>query len=159
MVPTFVRRATLDDVHDIARRLRLADRQEVMAASGTIPEAALPVFIQAGREVWVAGLEEDGIPEIIFGVDPIPHVEKAGVIWLLSSDRIYQYPVEFVKRTQELLDEFHQRYELLTNFIDERNTRHIRWLKWMGFTLIRRVESFGAQSRPFIEFASYRPCA
>jgi hypothetical protein len=30
------------------------------------------------------------------------------------------------------------------------------WLKWLGCHMVRRIESFGAQSLPFIEFASFR---
>lgn len=157
MTPTFVRRATLEDAHYVAANLRDADRDEVLAAAGVDPRLALPQFIAEGREVWAAGVESNGRAEILFGVDPIPYVEKAGVIWLLSTPVLYQYPVEFVSRSKELLDKFHERYELLTNYIDARNSRHIRWLKFMGFTLIRRVDRFGAQSLPFIEFASYRP--
>jgi hypothetical protein len=157
MVPTFTRRASREDVMSVARRLRLEDRQEVMAACGLPPEAALPPYIDQGREVWVAGLVEDNQPEIVYGLDPIPYVESAAVVWVLSTPRLYDYPVEFVHNTLRLREEWHARFELLTNYIDERNTRHIRWLKWMGFTIIRRHESFGAQSRPFLEFASYRP--
>lgn len=161
MKPTFNRRATLADAYSIAPRLRKADRDEVLAAIGIDPILALPAAVQEGRDVWVAGLEEDGIPEIIWGIDPIEHPDDftAGTIWLLSTDRIYEFPVEFVQNTRRLLDEAHKEYELLMNFIDARNTRHQKWLKWMGFAGLRRIEKFGAQSLPFIEFASFRPCA
>lgn len=121
------------------------------------PRLVFPLFIQEGREVWAAGVESTGRAEILFGVDPVLDTENVGVIWLVSTPVLYQYPVEFVTRSKELLDKFHERYELLTNFIDERNTRHIRWLKWMGFVILRRVDRFGAHSLPFLEFASFRP--
>ncbi len=159
MKPTFVRNATPADALDIAHRLRPEDRAEAIAATGGDPRFLLPLAVQGGREVLVAGLQSNNRPEILFGVDPIPGVARAGLIWLLSTPEIYDHPVEFVMRTRELLDGFHERYDLLTNFMDERNTRHLKWLKWMGFKLIRRVECFGAQNLPFIEFASYRQCA
>ena len=157
MKPTFVRPATADDVRYVADNLREADREEILASVGIEPSIALPQYLAEGREVYAAGLCMDNRAEILYGLDPIFGVERAAVIWLLSTDRIYDFPVEFVVRTRELYDEAHTRFDLLTNFIDARNTRHIKWLKFLGFTMIRRVEQFGAENRPFIEFASYRP--
>lgn len=159
MKATFSRPATVADALSVAQRLRKADRDEVLAAGGVEPLLALPAIVREGREVYACGLADDGIPELLWGLDPIPFCDDTAVIWLLSTDRLYDYPVEFVTASKKGLEEAHQRYPILTNFIDARNTRHIRWLRWMGFYLIRRVESFGAQSLPFIEFASIRPCA
>lgn len=159
MKPTFVRQATAEDLEYVAHNLRPEDRAEVLAATGLDPRVLLPLAAQEGREVLAAGLQSNNRAEIIFGVDPIPELPSAGVIWLLSTPVIYDHPVEFVTRTRELLQKFHERYELLTNFIDERNERHVKWLSWMGFKQLRRVERFGAQNLPFIEFARYQPCA
>jgi len=160
MKPVFVRPASLEDTRLVAARLRPEDRDEVLAASGLDPLLALPAYVQEGREVYAAGLEFDGVPEVLFGLDPIPIEMPAACIWLLSTPRLYDFPVEFTVNSRRWFDEAHERFELLTNFVDARNTRHHGWLKWLGFTFIRRVEKFGAHSLPFIEFASYRPkCA
>lgn len=155
----FIRAASLDDVTNVAGRLRNEDRDEIIAAVGIPPLLALPPYVAEGREVWCAGLVEDGIPEVLWGFDPIAYVDRAAVCWLVSTPRIYEHPQVFAPATKIGFEEAHQRFDLLTNFIDARNTRHIKWLQWLGFTLIRRVDKFGAQSLPFIEFASYRPCA
>jgi hypothetical protein len=157
MKPTFVRNATPEDILEVAYRLREEDRQEVLAATGLDPRLALPLAGQAGGEILAAGLQSNDRAEILFGVDPIPECPLVGVAWVLTTPVIYDYPVEFTVRSREFYDHFHQRYELLTNYMDERNTRHRKWLSWLGFKFIRRVESFGAENRPFIEFASYKP--
>lgn len=160
MKPTFIRPATLADAEYVAANLRDADRQEVLAAVGIDPRLAVPFLVGAGREVYAAGLESNSRAEILFGVDPIPYEDRAGVAWLLSTPVIYDHPVEFVVRSKEIFETYHHRYELLTNFIDARNERHIKWLRFMGFHFIRRIEKFGAGSLPFYEFASFRPiCA
>ena len=155
MLPTFVRKATLEDAVTVAARIRPADRDECMAATGLPPEVILPAYIEDGRCCMAAGLQHDNRAEILFGIDPIVGHPRCGIIWLVSTPRIEEHPVEFVVMTKRLLADFHKDYDLLTNFIDERNTRHLQWLKWMGFMLLRRVEKFGAESRPFIEFASF----
>lgn len=159
MKPTFVRLATEDDIKEVAYRLRPEDAAEVRAATGADARLILPLSARDGRVILAAGLQENDRAEILFGVDPIEGVDRAGIIWLVSTPVIYDYPVEFVMRTQELLSRFHEDFDLLTNFIDERNTRHIKWLRWMNFVFLRRVESYGAENRPFLEFVSYRQCA
>ena len=158
MKPTFVRLATPADISYVANNLRQADADEVRAATGMDARLVLPSQA-AGREILAAGLRHNDRAEILYGVDPWPDTDTVGVIWMLSTPEIYDHPVEFVVMTQRELARFHERYELLTNFIDARNERHIKWLSWMGFKFIQRVESFGAEGRPFIEFARYKPCA
>lgn len=159
MKPTFVRRATPDDLKEVAYRLRQEDVEEVRAATGLDPRLVLTPGATYGREVLAAGLTYNDRAEILYGIDPWPCSDNVGIIWMLSTPVIYDHPVEFVVMTQRELSRFHERYELLTNFIDARNEKHIKWLSWMGFKKLRTIESFGAQSLPFIEFASYRPCA
>lgn len=158
MKPTFVRQASTADALDVAQRLRKEDREECLAATGGDPVTLLPLLAEGGN-MLAAGLRHNDRAEILFGVDPHNLVKRVGTIWLLSTPVIYDYPVEFVVRTKELLTEFHKDYDLLTNFIDARNTRHIRWLAWMGFKKVRDVERYGAENRHFIEFVSYRQCA
>jgi hypothetical protein len=152
---TFTRPATLHDARDLAPRLREADRAEVKAACGLSPLFALPALVAEGREVYAAGVDPyTQRAEIIFGIDPID--DQVAVIWMLSSDVIYDYPVEFTVNSKRIIDKFHGRFEVLTNFIDARNERHIKWLEWLGFKMLRQFP-YGAESRPFLEFVSYRP--
>lgn len=157
MKPYFIRPATREDAVYIASNLRSQDRDEVVALTGLDPRAVIPAYVDEGREVQVGGIVGKE-PVIIFGADPIFMEESAAVIWMLSTPVLYDYPVEFVTASRKIWDDYHARYELLTNFTDARNTRHHKWLKWLGAHFIRRVDKFGAQSLPFLEFASYR-CA
>lgn len=159
MKPTFTRPATLADAHDVARRLRQPDRDEVLAAGGVSAEFILPSFVDRGSEVYASGIEELGRPEVLFGVSPIVGVDRGATIWLLGTDTLFDYPVEFAVNSRIWFERFHERYDLLTNFIDARNERHLKWLKWLGFVAVRQWDRFGAHGLPFIEFASYRPCA
>ena len=47
---------------------------------------------------------------------------------------------------------FQKRYRVLYNFIDARNTLHIKWLKWCGFTFIQKHYDYGYEKRLFYEF-------
>lgn len=158
MIPTFVRQATLADAQSVAQRLRPQDRAEVLAAGGVAPTAVFPAAVVEGREIMAGGLAEDDRAEVLFGCDPMFGDPSVGIVWMVSTDVIYEHPYEFARTARHILSIYHDRHQVLTNFVDARNTRHIRWLKWQGFHMIRRVETFGAQSLPFIEFASFTEC-
>lgn len=124
------------------------------------PTLILPAYVQGGREVYAAGVNPYTYePIILFGIDPIVGETDAAVVWALATPAIYRYPVEFVKTSKRIWDHFHKRYSILTNFVDARNVRHIKWLRSLGCVFPRRIERFGAAGLPFIEFVSYRPCA
>jgi hypothetical protein len=103
-------------------------------------------------------MEHLGEADVLYGCDALPLFPHVGVIWMLSTDRLYEYPVEFTTHSRDLFRQYHERYEVLTNFVDARNTRHIKWLKWLGCHMVRKVDRFGPHSLPFLEFASVK-CA
>lgn len=141
------RTATSADVVSLAPRLRQADHDEIMATVGAPPLLALPQTITNGIVVTV-----DGSPEVLFGVDPVRGFPEVGVIWLVSSSRIEEHKVKFLRTSKHLLDSIQKDYLMLTNFCDARNELHHKWLKWLGFVFIRRIEKYGAEDRPFYEF-------
>jgi hypothetical protein len=155
--PIFVRAATEADALSVAQRLREEDRAEVLAAAGIDPRIILPAQVREGREIKAAGIA-GGLAEVLFGCDPMTGDPSVGIIWMLSTPAIYKHPIEFVATSKRIIGDYRDRFEILTNFVDARNERHIRWLKRLGFHMLRRVETFGAQSLPFIEFASFREC-
>ena len=58
----------------------------------------------------------------------------------------------FLRQSKEVLRELHHQFILLFNEVDARNTVHIRWLRWMGFTFVRYRPNYGTEGRPFYEF-------
>ena len=153
----WMRQATREDLISIAPRLRQADKDETIATTGLPPEAVLPMAPLEGT--CVAGPREMNTPEMVLGTYPIIGSDNAGSVWMLSTDVLFDYAPRFAAASPVTVEAMHDGYDLLTNFIDERNTRHIIWLKWLGFRMIRRIDKFGPHSLPFLEFASYKPCA
>lgn len=144
-----VARSVAEDPERLAPYLRQVDRDEVMAAVGIEPLEALRIGydMSADPQTIVA---EDGVPVAMFGVTPI--APGIGSPWLLGSGLIEERWVEFVRRSR---DEFHRLradWGLLTNFIDERHTSNIRWLRWLGFHMAERVPHYGVGRLPFIRF-------
>ncbi|MFG1395868.1 hypothetical protein [Roseixanthobacter pseudopolyaromaticivorans] len=147
--------ATVQHARDLCPLLRKADRAEVLALTGAPPELILPACV--GGDAWAMFTDTHELAGLC-GVDHVVNFPGIGIVWMLGSDLIAKHQRDFLAHAKLWVEDQHQRYPLLTNMVDARNTRHIRWLEWMGFTMLRRVERWGAASLPFIEFER-RICA
>lgn len=101
-------------------------------------------------------LNDDGTPEVLFGADEVPHHPNVAVVWMVSTEAILSHPTEFLRQSRKWVDSWHERFDVLTNFVDARNTMHHKWLRWLGFSFIRKVEALGPYSLPFYEFAKIK---
>lgn len=146
----FVRCYRPGDEYDLAPRLRKADLQEIEAASAQDPidalregaEKSVPSCTIIGNIGFVAGM---------FGVVPEDHF---GRVWLLGSDELVTKPLsrQFLSECKSFLNGIERMYPAIGNIIDARNTLHIKWLRWLGFTFIRRIPDYGVERREFLEF-------
>ena len=141
---------TVDDIAYIAPRLRKADHQECLAATGREPLGVLMEGLRIG-DVTLTMWSPSGLRVGLVGVSK-SFVPDAGAIWLCATDDIYQCQMAFLRKSKEFLPLLQARYLALFNYVDARNTVHIKWLKWMGFTFINKHEHFGAEQRLFYEF-------
>lgn len=152
-IVAYVRRSTLDDVRSLAPRLRSEDAAEVMANSGRSPLFALASgFFSSDVPLSIVGDDEEVVG--MFGV--VPEAPGAAAIWLLASDDLKRYQLPFLRQCRQYINAFHVKYPLLYNVVDERNTVHLKWLQWCGFTFINRHEAWGHESRPFLEFCKLK---
>ena len=146
------RKSILSDVVELAANMRLEDKAEVLAYSGSQPKEALfycffnskPCMTMVGRKGNLMGM---------YGV--VPCSEKVGRIWMLGHKTMtddYKDVRDFLRYSPIELQKFHCNYPLLYNYVDERNTTHIKWIKWMGFSIIKKHATFGKEGRPFYEF-------
>lgn len=144
-----IRPAFREDAFILGPEMRPEDATEVMAAGGKFPTEALLVGIEASTECYtmVAG---DKIL-CIFGVlrEENPSI---GRIWMLGSSHIHSHKFEFLRISKEWVASFQESYPILYNFIDARNTVHIRWLNWLGFIFISEHPDYGFENRLFYQF-------
>lgn len=149
----YVRAYREGDAEKLVPLLRQADLQEIAAASGLPPVDVL----REGAELSVPSCTIVGNsydPAGMFGVNPQP---IGGRIWMFGSDEITTPPLsrQFSRECRRYLAGMEALYPCLFNFIDERNTVHVRWLRWLGFTFVRRF-TYGPENRTFLEFI--KPC-
>lgn len=154
-----IRPATIDDVRHVARNLRQEDRDEVRALTGAPPELMLPECFKVSRATWaIHGWDPE--PRGLFGLQDVYDNPEVGWAWMVLCPIVTEYPIHFLRGCRDLLPLAHSFHPIVTNHVDERNTVHIKWLRWLGFSFLRRIERWGAESRPFLEFARLQPsCA
>lgn len=123
------------DVEYVARHMRPADIKEVEAL-GYSPLDALRASVKASPHVHTIVEPNTGYPAAILGVAD-PKIEGLGVIWMLGTELISEYPQSFLRNSRPTLEQLFVDTNCKTfyNVVHSENSLHIKWLKWLGFTL------------------------
>jgi hypothetical protein len=146
------RSLTSEDVHELYAKLRPADKREVEAVTGRCDPADLIATLATQHEA-LAAHGADGLV-CVFGVGEHPvDPFETGVPWLLGTDLLDHHMITLCKQARAIVERWHQRFPLLTNFTDKRNRRVILWLRWLGFKFIGETPINGVA---FTQFARQR---
>lgn len=146
-----VRDATMEDVDALFQSLRASDYDEVFAGTGRVYKALRLSFL--GSMLCKAVECDDGLV-CVYGVSMVDQFAQTGCPWMLGTT---------------LLDNKHKRAPLLIgkqclqsmaqlfpgglgNYVDARNDKSIRWLKWLGFRFDEPIQ-FGYMQLPFYPFS------
>ncbi|NKW09141.1 hypothetical protein HGG76_02530 [Ochrobactrum tritici] len=126
--------------------IRLADLKEWYAGTGTtdIPEHLSYVYDSAAYGKVAIGKDNEVL--LAFGVDPWE--PEVGNIWMFATDTAERLAVSLHKEALKYLEEMQSLFPTLRALSDSRNTKHHRWLEWLGFSFIRE-ESSGPFGLPF----------
>jgi hypothetical protein len=140
-VSKFIHPITLEAAFEVASNLREDDRRECVEGHGIVPTIHIPLAslsgfcvsfnVPNGRIAGLAGIQEQGR------------------IWMLTTPAIHDYPIHFAREAKRFIDGRSEPY--LWNYVDKRNTVHIKLLKFLGFKLHEEV-NLGPNNLPFIRF-------
>ena len=130
---------------EVASNLRPDDRREVEEGHGVDPFVMITSKAQEGSCVYFN--VPNGKTAGMAGVDP------GGLIWMLTTPAIEEYPVTFARESKRYVE---RQKGLLWNIVDERNTVHLKLLKFLGFKFLRKI-SHGPKQLSFIEFCNVIP--
>lgn len=123
---------TDDILHFIASHMRIEDVAEVVAAGSATPYDSLVQSVGHSKACCVALYK--GIPLSIFGLGKMTHLSD-GLIWMLGTNYVRDYPKEIMHYTRRVLKEMHNECPVLYNYVHARNTVSIKWLASLGFTI------------------------
>ena len=148
------RPSTIKDCLELAPNMRLQDVDEVKASHGWEPLKALEESFRLSQECNSI-IHKDGSVVGMFGVS------DQGVYampWLLGADKMLETRHEFVPPAKAWVNEMSVQHPLLFNFVHEKNTIAIKWLKSLGFEFIRNFKEYGLGKEPFIQFVRINKC-
>lgn len=121
------------DLGRLAETMRKEDIEEVLAL-GQSPIEALQYGFEYSEPCLTA--TSNGEIVAIFGVVP---KFSAGIIWLLGSDLIQTNKIEFLRKSEKVLDNMSAPFDYVMNCVDRRNDVHLKWLHWLKFDEIGDV--------------------
>lgn len=126
------RMPTDDDVWQLGRRLRLADRQELEAVCDLPPHEAVLASCRASDPQFLrAHVDAAGRLVCIRGCSPVALGQAAP--WLLATELLDEHWLALHRQARRELPRMLERYPLLSNVIDVRQQRVIAWLRRLGF--------------------------
>ena len=128
-----MRPATIEDAKWLAPRLRQADLDECLAATGKRPEQILPGGVALATAAYTL-LTPSGNPCGVFGVSRTAY-EGLGLVWMSATDEILEHTRIFLRHSQEGVVMMHDHYQTLWNVVHAENIIHRRWIEWCGFTM------------------------
>lgn len=136
-----IREVRGEDILHVADHLSIADQLEVdtVATNNPTPLSTFDAIkwgVNASEEAFAVcpvldGQEADAVA--LFGL--VPDTERtpdAAVLWMVTSDMLMTTSRDILRQAPAWVDKWLEKYTLLHNLCDSRNTRHIRWLKKMG---------------------------
>lgn len=141
--------ATYDHILQLHNDIRKEDIDEIWASSRMSPLECLEYGLNNG--VTTKALLINNKPICIWGVVTCHDLETVGVPWMLGSKELEKYALSFIRVCQEQLFEILNKYMMLTNFVDVRNKKSIKWLKWLGFDFLP-PEKYGFDGELFQRF-------
>lgn len=136
-------------VDELAETMRQADVDEIWASSYSTPQSALSCAMRSSLQVWTGLI--DGQVACMFGVVPQSMMGGTGFAWMLGSDLVERHQKLFLRRCRENVRMMAEQFDYLHNYVDDRNVKAIRWLKWLGFEM-GDPEPFGVLGLPFRHF-------
>jgi|TARA_R100000789_G_C3019127_1_gene153149 hypothetical protein len=140
------------DCEELAKHLRKPDFDEVVTVT---KEAPLKPIVRGFRAAtYCKSVLNNGNMIMMYGVCPTLY-HKVGSPFLLGTDRFLEVKLPFARQCKSRVEEMQKQYPILWNFIDSRNTVHLRWIKWCGFKLINKKYIDKIKFYEFIRIKKY----
>lgn len=129
----------------VAKNMRKADREEIMAASGTDPEDCLMASVAMSD--YARAIVVKGVVVAILGLV----VGQKSIPWMLGTDDVDRLPKSFWRAVKQAFAEMQSISPRMENYVHAANDKSVRLLKRLGFEMETPVE-FGVKGEKFHRF-------
>ena len=122
-----------EHVEELSHTMRAADVRECWAANHFAPLDALKHSLYHTSRPRTGLINHKVL--CIWGVGKISYLSREGIPWMLTSNFVDEHYREFLRRSKGHLQDMKKEAVILTNMVDARNKKSIKWLKWLDFTI------------------------
>jgi len=129
---------TEQDIIDLAHNMRDNDIQELCAVTDLSPLAAVKASVGLSHKDYLYAASVNG--ELLCIGGACDSFEQTGIPWLLATRAMHKYNKLLTKEAKRCLPLMQQKWPVLTNLIDQRSTKNIKWLLALGFELKETYE-------------------
>lgn len=146
-------------VTHVAAHMRPADVAEGEAmcnGQGFNRLHALRYSVSSSKGLTWGILATNGEPMAALGAGP-SGFDGVGVVWLLGTPLLDRHGKTLVQGGRMRLDEMNAVYPVLTNSALSSNTKTLKWLQHMGFSLLRNYR-LPPLHEEFTQFIRYSKC-
>ncbi len=140
---------TREMAEELIANMRGCDVRECDAAGMLTPREAVEQSLEMSPET--AAILIDGKCAVIFGVGRWSVLGLRGIPWLLTTDEAPKHTHKLIPMSRKFIEDAKEQYVYLENYVDARNIKAIKWMKWLGFT-VRPAKTFGPYGLPFHHF-------
>lgn len=140
---------TRKHIDDILPKVREADCVEFARSCGLPLRAALHLGFSEKNVTYTGFLNGEVV--VIAGIAPKSGDATVGIPWMVTTEKLADAGLTFLRQVKPIFEKMAQDYDRLVNYVDAENTEAIRWIKWLGFTILD-VEPFGVGGYPFHRF-------
>lgn len=144
-----VRNSVKEDIDALADKLKQSDIDEIWASHNHRPKEALELSLSESSLCLT--IEDNGNVIGMFGICPQSFLGTKAIIWLLSSEDLFDRKYRFIRHSRYFIELFLEMYPYLENYVDNRNVKSIRWLKACG-AIISDPVHYGVEKMPFRHF-------
>lgn len=119
------------DIADLSERITDLDAAELRAAGQTV-EACL-------AQTEAKALRLNGRLVCLFGAVQHPASPRGGIPWMLCTNTLKDVaPRAMAQISDQVVSAWREQFDSLSNLIHRRNSRAIRFVEWLGFTVSRQ---------------------
>lgn len=140
--------ATPELLNEVAANARQEDIDELWASNTVTPEEAMSMGSKYGT-TFVLMCEDKAL--CAFGIVPFSVLSAVGAPWMVGTKDLEQHARPFIRKCRRELGVYFSEWSRLFNFVDARNVKSIRWLRWLGFKILPPMP-YGPFKMPFHPF-------
>ncbi len=140
---------TPEMVEELIENMRECDVNECDAAGMLTPREAVEQSMEMSPEA--IAILVDGRCVVLAGIGRWSVLGMRGIPWLLTTDEAPKHTRKLIPLSREFIEDAKKRYQYLENYVDARNTKAIKWMKWLGFK-VGPAKAFGPYGLPFHHF-------